>query len=100
MGLTQEESTRDLQLRLRKVLRDLLKPVRVKSLTITKSDRYSVQGVLVTVCPVERSESGRDFEFGLAGGGESSITYVTVDGRRLFPKRSKARAPTRNGSVR
>jgi len=92
MGLAQEESARDLRLKVRKVLENLLKPVRVKSLTITKADRYTVQGILVTACPIEKTELGRDFEVGLAGDEESSIRYVTVDGRRLLPKRTRARA--------
>jgi hypothetical protein len=95
MGLTEDESTRDLKLRLRKVLRDLLKPVKVKSVTITKADRYTVQGVLSTVCPIEKRESGRDFEVGLAGNKQGSIRYVMVDGRRLFPRKPRERASRR-----
>jgi hypothetical protein len=99
MDLTEEKSTRDLQLRPRRLLRDLMKPVRVKSLTITKADRYIVRGVPLTACPIERGESGRDFEVGLAGDEESSISYLVVDGRRLHPRRTEVRASKR-GSTR
>jgi hypothetical protein len=97
MVLTEDEATRDLQVRITKVLRDLLKPVRVESLAITRADKYLVRGVLTTICPIEKIESGKDFEVGLAGNKEGSISYVSVDGRRLFPRRTKPRASKRGG---
>ena len=97
MGLTEEETTRDLQLRLRKVLKGLLKPATVRSVVITKADRYRVQGVLTMVCPFEKNESGKDFEVGLAEGQGGEIKYVTVDGRRLLPKVNRRGAPRQGG---
>ena len=70
----------------------------MKSLAITKSDGYTVEGVLLTVCPVERRQSGKDFEVDLAGNGESSVTYVIVDGERLRPGKASAKAPKPSGS--
>ena len=79
-------------MRLRKLLRDLLKPATLKSLVITKADRYHVQGFLLMVCPVEKGEAGRDFEVGLTGNQRGEVTYVLVDGRRLLPRAAKRRA--------
>jgi hypothetical protein len=98
--LTEEESTQELQLRLTRVLKDLMKPVKVKSLTVTGADRYSVRGVLMTVCPIEKTVSGKDFEAGLAGNHRGSIRYVTVDGRRLLPRKTPARASRRGSGSR
>lgn len=96
MGLAEQETTRELQLKLRKVFKGLLKPVKVKSIVITKMDRYSVHGFLLTVCPIEKRESGRDFEVGLEGNKEGSILSVSVDGRRLLPRRTRATASKRS----
>jgi len=104
MDPTQEESIGNLQPRLKKLFRKLLKPLGVKSLVITHADRYTVRGVLMTVCPIEKRESGRDFEIGLEGKPGGSILYVSVDGRRLFPKRLNSevskRDPRRPRSIR
>jgi len=98
MALAEDESTRDVQLGLRKLLGDLLKPVRVKGLVITGSDKYTVRGFVVTVCPIEKTEAGRDFEVGLEGNHEGSILYVSVDGKRMLPKRAGQALP--NGALR
>jgi hypothetical protein len=91
MSVVQEESARDLQLGLRRMFKDLLKPVKVKSLVITKADRYTVRGIVLTVCPIEKREFGKDFEVGLGGDKGNSIRYVIVDGRRLLPRATKTR---------
>ncbi len=90
--MKEKGASQDLELRLTKMLKNLLKPVRVKSLVITKSEWNTVHGIVITVCPIERIESGRDFEVGLAGDQEGSTRYVLVDGRRLLSRRTKARA--------
>jgi hypothetical protein len=97
LGLSEENTARDLQLRLRATFRDLLKPVRVKSVVITKAERNAVRGILMTACPIEKGESGKDFEVGLEGNKGGSITYVSVDGRRLIPRRQRAKASRRRG---
>jgi len=89
--LTEKDASRGLQLRLTKVFKGLLKPLKVKTLVITKSEGDTVRGIVMTVCPIEKRESGSDFEVGLAGNQIDSIRYVLVDGRRLLPKRTKAR---------
>ena len=65
-------------------------------MVITKMEGSTVYGVVITMCPIERRESGRDFEVGLAANHGSSITYVSVDGRRLIPKRTRARTSKRD----
>lgn len=92
MSLAQEEPSHDLEAELTKLLRDLLKPVKVKKVVITKSDKYTVRGILLMICPLEKRESDRDFEVGLGGDIAGPVRYIVVDGRRLFPKRSHARA--------
>jgi hypothetical protein len=98
MGLTQDDSTRDMRPRLTKLLRDLLKPVKVKSLVITKTEGSTLHGVVMTVCPIEKRESGMDFEVGLEGNKGGTIRYVLVDGRRLFHQRPRAIASRRRSS--
>ena len=88
--MTEKESP-ELQPKLKRVLRDLLKPLKVKSLVITKSEKNTVRGIVMTVCPIEKRESGTDFEVGLADDEGGSIRYVLVDGRRLLPRRNKTR---------
>ena len=97
VGLKKEETVGELQMRLRRVLKGLLKPAKVRSVVITKADKYRVQGVLLMVCPVEKMESGKDFEVGLAGDEDDGIKYVTVDGRRLFPRTARKKASMRGG---
>ncbi len=58
-------------------------------MVITQVDRNTVRGVLMTICPVEKTESGRDFEVGLAENEGGPIKYVIVDGRRLLPSKTK-----------
>ena len=98
-GLTEKVASQELKLRLTRVLKDLLKPVKVKSLVITKSEGNTVHGIVMTVCPIERRESGRDFEVGLEGSQGDSIRYVMVDGRRLPPRRTKARTSRHSSST-
>lgn len=95
MGVIEEGAAQELQPRLKRLFRELLKPLRVKSLEITKADRYSARGVVLTVCPIEKRVSGKDFEVGLGADPLGSIEHVTVDGKRLYPKRSHARKPRR-----
>lgn len=89
MVLREEHSDQELRLRLRREFKDLLKPIKVKDLEITHANRYAVRGVVLTVCPIERTESGKDFEVGLSQNREGAISYVLVDGKRLFPSRAK-----------
>jgi len=93
MVLSEERPSRELELRVRRELRELLKPVKVKGLEITHVSRYNVRGVVLTVCPIERTESGKDFEVGLSQEAEAAISYVLVDGKRLFPSRAKRSRP-------
>lgn len=93
MVLREEHSDQELRLKLRKELKDLLKPVRVRDVEITHANRYTVRGVVLTVCPIERTESGKDFEVGLSKDEEGAISYVLVDGKRLFPSKTKRRRP-------
>ena len=53
---------------------------------VTKSDSFRVRGIMVTRCPVEETESGKDFEIKLDERDPDVIRSVTVDGRRLLPK--------------
>jgi hypothetical protein len=70
-------------------LKELLKPVVLKRIVVTRSDRYSIRGILLTECPIEKRESGRDFEVHMNERNPSEIRSVTVDGRRVFPVRSR-----------
>ena len=96
-SLAQAEPTRDPEVELTKVLKDLLKPVKVKKVVVTKSDKYTVRGIVLMVCPLEKRESDRDFEIGLDGDATDRVQYVVVDGRRLFPKRGHAGGSKRGG---
>ena len=98
MDLTKEDTTRERKLNMKNVLKDLLKPVKVKGLVINKADESSVRGIVLTVCPIEKTLSGKDFEVFLAGDREGSIRYALVDGRRFFPRRIKARTSKRSSS--
>ena len=69
----------------RKLLADVLKPIKVKQVTVTRSDNYCVQGVVLAYCPVEKRELGKDFDVELSGNG-TSVAKVIVDGRVLYPK--------------
>ena len=84
------------QHRLKELLGELLKPVAVKRVVVTGSDRYGVRGILTTMCPIERRESAKDFEVDLDGRGSDSIRQVKVDGRRLFPPRAERRRQEAN----
>ena len=75
-----------------RTLAGLLKPLRVKSLVITRADKYAVRGIVLTECPIERRESGKDFEVELSGDDGGSITSVKVDGKKLKPLRSVAKS--------
>lgn len=88
MSLTQKNLDADQRLRLTKLLRELMKPVILKRVIVTHSDRYAVRGIVLTVCPIEKREAGVDFEVVLEGNRPNSIQRVTVDGRRLFPRRT------------
>ena len=83
---------------MKNVLKDLLKPVKVKGLVVNIADESSVRGIVLTVCPIEKTLSGKDFEVFLAGDQEGSIRYALVDGRRFFPKTTKARTSKHSGS--
>jgi hypothetical protein len=89
--MTEALSNRALQLRLKKTLKVLLKPLKLKDLVITRADREIVCGILLTACPIERTVSGRDFEVGLSEGRGGQIRYVSVDGRRLLAARAGRR---------
>ena len=84
----QAQSNHVLQGELEKKLGDLVKPLRVKDLVITKATTSTVRGVVLTECPIEKIESGKDFEVGL-GQKKHAFTYVIVDGRKLLPKKIK-----------
>ena len=68
-------------------MEELLRPLVVKRIVVTRSDRYTVRGILLTECPIEKSESGRDFEVHMNVRDPTVIKSVTVDGRRVFPVR-------------
>ena len=70
---------------LRKLLRDLLKPAQVKKIKFTSFTGDTARGFLVTFCPIEKRESGKDFEIKMEEIDPHSIRYVVVDGRRIFP---------------
>ena len=61
----------------------------MKRLIITSRDKYTVHGIALTECPIERTESGKDFEVGLDENDRGSIQYVSLDGRKVFPMRTK-----------
>jgi len=90
-SLTRAEPSRGLEAEVTELLRGLLKPAEVRSLVITKSNKYTISGIVLTACPIEETESGRDFEIGLEGNGTGSVQYVTVDGRRVFPRRNSVK---------
>jgi hypothetical protein len=71
---------------LKKVLGGLLEPVKVKGIIVTNSGRYAIRGIVITECPVEKRESGKDFEIVLEENDPNAIQRVIVDGRRLLPK--------------
>jgi len=90
LGPVEQESAPDLQRKLTKLLRPLLKPLGVKRLIISNTDGTRVRGVVITVCPLEKKESGMDFEVGLEGNLGGSIKYATVDGRTLPLQKARA----------
>ena len=90
-SLTRAEPPRCLEAEVTELLRGLLKPAEVRSLVVTKSNKYTISGIVLAACPIEETESGRDFEIGLGGDSAGSVQYVTVDGRRVFPKRNSVK---------
>ena len=83
-GLSEIERTR-----VKRLLMNIMKPVKVKEVVITKDDRYTIRGFVTTVCPVEKVESGKDFEVRLSRNHAVSVTFVSVDGRKLYPKKGQ-----------
>lgn len=78
-------------MRTARTLADVLKPLKVKSLVITRADKYAVRGIVLTECPIERRESGKDFEVELSGDDDGSVASVKVDGKKLMLQRSTAK---------
>ena len=76
----------------KRLLADLLKPIKVKQVTFTRSDRYCIQGLVIAYCPVEKRDSGKDFKIELAGRNPISVVSVIVDGRVLYPKIDRTRS--------
>jgi hypothetical protein len=77
------------QSNLERLLVDFLKPLKVEKVTITRSDRYSVQGRVLVYCPVEKRQAGKDFMVELSGDLLGLVVRVLVDGRTLYTVRSR-----------
>ena len=77
-----------MQRRLEGELGDLMKPLKVTRLSITKADGTSVRGILMTACPLEKSEAAKDFEVRFSED-RRGLTYAVVDGRILLPRRRR-----------
>ena len=87
--LASEGSSEIERMRVKRLPMNIMKPVKVKEVVITKDDRYTIRGFVMTVCPVEKTESGKDFEVRLLRNREVIVTFVSVDGRKLYPKRGE-----------
>ena len=82
----QDKPTRDVESMLTPLLVNLLRPLKVRGLTFTRSTDRTVYGVLTTWCPVERQVSTRDIEVRFNGPNSGKITSLWVDGRKVFPE--------------
>jgi len=89
MVLASEGSSEIERMRVKRLLMSIMKPVKVKEVVITKDDRYTIRGFVTTVCPVEKVESGKDFEVRLSRNHAVNVTFVSVDGRKLYPKKGQ-----------
>jgi len=84
-----ESSSEIERVRVKRLLMNIMNPVKVKEVVITKDDRYTIRGFVTTVCPVEKVESGKDFEVRLSRNHVAIVTFVSVDGRKLYPKKGQ-----------
>jgi hypothetical protein len=66
-----------------------MKPAAVKKITFTSVTNDCVRGHLLTICPVEKRESSKDFEINLDAHDQTLVRLVTVDGRRFYPASTK-----------
>ena len=78
MTLTKENTTRDLRLNLKKVLKNLLNPVKVKSPVVATAGESSVRGIILTVRPIEKTMSGKDL--GVSDRGPGRLDQVRGGG--------------------
>lgn len=62
-------------------LSNLLKPERIKTIKVLRSEEDAVSGFVLTNCPTEGQDHWKDFEVHLAEAG--SVDYAVVDGRKL-----------------
>jgi hypothetical protein len=86
MVLASEGSSEIERMRVKRLLSDLLKPVKVKDITITSSNRYALHGRVRSYCPIEKTESWKDFDVSLEEGDPSKVGRVIVDAKKLFPR--------------
>ncbi len=97
------KASRETDFRLREMLTtslgDLLRPVRVKAVRITRVEPDVVSGFLLANCPVENLDYWRDFEVHLTSSGDGSVKYAMVDGRRFVSQTSPSSRHLRHPSI-